>query len=262
MRIVKLLALAGMVAMCAIAQQTDDASLAKAAQNPIAKLISVPIQNNLNFGLGPYDRIQNITNIQPVIPVTIGKWNLINRTIMPVIRQPDIASPEGAVFGLGDINHTTFISPAQPGRIVWGVGPSITLRSATDDMLGSGKWSAGPSAVVLTMPGKWVIGALVNNIWSFAGDSERAAVNAFLLQYFVNYNLPKGWYLSSAPIITANWKAKNGKWTVPFGGGVGRVFRIGKQAMNAQVQAFGSSVRPENGPSWTLRLQLQFLFPK
>jgi hypothetical protein len=109
----------------------------------------------------------------------------------------------------------------------------------------------------------WVIGVLANNIWSYTGDDDQPDVNQFLLNYFINYNLPQGWYISSAPIITANWKADSGnKWTVPFGGGVGKIFRVGKQPMNAQVQAFYNMDKPDNGPDWTLRLQLQFLFPK
>jgi hypothetical protein len=117
--------------------------------------------------------------------------------------------------------------------------------------------------VALTIRGPWVIGALASNLWSYAGDDDRESVNQFLMQYFINYNLPEGWYISSAPIITANWKADSGnKWTVPFGGGIGKIFRIGKQPMNAQVQAFYNAVKPDNGPDWTLRLQLQFLFPK
>jgi hypothetical protein len=130
-------------------------------------------------------------------------------------------------------------------------------------MLGTDQWSAGPSAVALTIRGPWVVGALANNLWSYAGEDDREGVNQFLLQYFINYNLPQGWYISSAPIVTANWKADSGNtWTVPFGGGVGKIFRIGKQPMNAQVQAFYNAVKPDNGPDWTLRLQLQFLFPK
>jgi len=245
------------------AEDKGTEELAKKTQNPVSDLISLPLQNNTNFGIGPHDRTQNVLNIQPVIPINVREWNLINRTILPLIYQPDIFDSSGGTFGLGDINSTLFLSPAKPSKFIWGVGPIISFPTATDDVLGSGKWSAGPSAVGLVMPGKWVLGALVNNIWSFAGDSERRSVNQFLLQYFVNYNLPKGWYLSSAPILTANWKADSGnQWTVPFGGGVGKIFRIGKQPMNAQVQAFYNAVKPDNGPDWTLRLQFQFLFPK
>jgi len=113
------------------------------------------------------------------------------------------------------------------------------------------------------MPGQWVIGALVSNIWSFSGDDERADVNSFLMQYFVNYNLPDGWYLTSAPIITANWEAESGEqWTVPFGGGIGRVFRIGRQPINMQTQVFYNVETPTNGAKWQWRLQVQLLFPK
>ncbi len=130
-------------------------------------------------------------------------------------------------------------------------------------MLGSEKWSAGPSVVALTIQGPWVLAFCASNLWSFAGDDDRQDVNHFLFQYFINYNMADGWYLSSAPIITANWEADSGnKWIVPFGGGVGKIFKIGKQPVNAQVQGFYNVVKPDNGPDWSLRLQLQFLFPK
>jgi hypothetical protein len=246
------------------AEEKSKEALAKAAQNPVADLISLPLQNNTNFGVGPGDDVQNVLNIQPVMPVELSEnWNLITRTIAPVIYQPELVPGYGSEFGLGDINTTLFLSPAKPGKIIWGVGPVFSFPTASDRVLGTDKWSAGPSAVVLTIRGPWVVGALANNLWSYAGDDDRKDVNQFLLQYFINYNLPKGWYISSAPIITANWKADSGnKWIVPFGGGIGKIFRIGKQPVNAQVQAFYNAVKPDNGPDWTLRLQLQFLFPK
>ena len=242
----------------------DKAELAKAAQNPIANMISLPLQNNTNFGIGTDDDTQNILNIQPVIPIGLGdNWNMITRTIAPVIYQPEIIEGTGSEFGLGDINATLFFSPAEAGKVTWGVGPVFSFPTATDDVLGTDKWSAGASAVALTIQGPWVVGGLVSNLWSFAGDDERADVNQFLFQYFINYNMADGWYLSSAPIITANWEAESGdQWTVPFGGGIGKIFKIGNQSLNAQVQAFYNVEKPEYGPDWTLRLQLQFLFPK
>ena len=240
----------------------DQGDLAKAAQNPVGDLISLPFQNNMNFDVGPADRTQNVLNIQPVWPIALSKnWNFITRTIVPVISQPAPGSER--TNGLGDINFTGFFSPKQPGKIIWGVGPTLVFPTATDDVTGTDKWSAGPSVVVLTMPGQWVIGALVSNIWSFSGDDERADVNSFLMQYFVNYNLPDGWYLTSAPIITANWEAESGEqWTVPFGGGIGRVFRIGRQPINMQTQVFYNVETPTNGAKWQWRLQVQLLFPK
>ncbi len=240
----------------------DEGDLARAAQNPVGDLISLPFQNNMNFDVGPADRTQNVLNIQPVWPIGISKnWNLITRTILPVISQP--APGTDRTNGLGDLNFTGFISPKKAGKVIWGVGPALVFPTATDDVLGSEKFSIGPSVVVLTMPGQWVIGALASNVWSVAGDDDRADVNSFLAQYFINYNYPSGWYLTSAPIITANWEADSGeKWTVPFGGGIGKVFRIGKQPMNINTQVFYNVERPTNGARWQWRFQIQLLFPK
>ncbi len=237
--------------------------MAKAVQNPIASLISLPLQNNTNFNLGPQEKTQNVLNIQPVWPFSIGEnWNLITRTIMPVISQPEILPGTDRTFGLGDITFTSFFSPKDSGKLIWGVGPVLVLPTATDDVLGTDKWSAGASVVALTMPGRWVIGSLINNVWSFAGSGD-ADVNFFTWQYFINYNLPNGWYLTSAPIITANWEASSGnKWTIPFGGGVGKIFRIGKQPVNASVQAYYNVEKPDFGADWQLRCMLQFMFPK
>ena len=244
------------------AQQSEE-ELAKAVQNPIANLISLPLQNNTNFNIGPDNRTQNVLNIQPVWPFSRGDWNIITRTIAPIITQPDLASSSGSTSGLGDINMTAFLSPAKSQEVTWGVGPILSFPTATDDALGSKKWWAGPSAVFLIQPSPWVVGVLANNLWSFAGDDERGDVNAFLLQYFVNYNLRDGWYLLSAPILTANWKADDGQqWTIPFGGGLGRVFRVGKQPINAQVSGYWNAEKPDLGPDWQLRAQVQFLFPK
>ncbi|MBN8548751.1 MAG: neuromedin U [Deltaproteobacteria bacterium] len=245
----------------------SEEELARKAQNPIADLISVPFQNNTNFNVGPSDneRTQDILNIQPVIPFQISEdWNLITRTITPLIWQPTFGEGSDPTFGLGDINPTFFFSPRKPGEFIWGVGPTATFPTATDDRLGSGKWSMGPAAVGLVITGPWVVGALVNNQWSVGGESDRRSVNQFLFQYFINYNFKGGWYLTSAPILTSNWNAPEGdkKWTVPFGGGVGKIFHIGRLPVNAQVQSFYNVQNPDYGSDWSLRTQLQFLFPK
>jgi hypothetical protein len=258
-------------------QQEESAEeLAKKTQNPVADLISVPFQNNYNFAAGPkHNHMIYLLNIQPVIPINITEnWNVISRIIMPVINLPSLAPGAGSAAGLGDINPTFFLSPAKSGKLIWGVGPTFTLPTATDSLLGNGKWSLGPAAVALTMQGHWVVGALMNNQWSVGGWGD-GHVNQMLIQPFVNYNLPNGWYLSSAPILTANWAAtKAGDvWTVPLGGGIGKLFRLGeilplkghpiaKLPINTQVQAFGNAARPEGGAKWQLRFQIQFLFPK
>ena len=246
----------------AVEDQTGD--LQKATQNPISSLISVPLQNNTNFGIGPLDRTQNVLNIQPVIPVQVGeKWNLITRIIVPVTYQPDVTQRNLGVTGLGDINPTFFLSPAKPGKLIWGIGPSFILPTATNRVLGQGKWSAGPSVVALVQPGHWTIGALVNNVWNIAGRSDKPAVNQMLLQYFINYNLKKGWFIVLAPIITANWKASRGNvWTVPFGGGIGRIMKFGPQPVNLSVQFYVNATHPAGTSPWSMRTQLAFLFPK
>ena len=258
------LLLSSMILLSQPVSAEEKADLAKAAQNPVADMISLPFQNNTNFGIGPDDDVQNVLNIQPVIPINLNtNWNLITRTIAPLIYQPQTVPEISSEFGLGDINETVFLSPAKPGEVIWGIGPIVSMPTATSDVLGTGKWSAGASVVALTMPGRWVIGGLVSNLWSFAGDSDRADVNQFLFQYFINYNMPEGWYLTSSPTITANWEAESGEqWTVPLGGGLGKIFKIGNQPMNAQMQAFYNVETPNEGPDWSLRFQLQFLFPK
>ena len=247
------------------AAATNTDALRKAAQNPVASLISVPVQNNDNFGIGPDDRTQNVLNIQPVIPVSIGKnWTLISRIITPIIYQPTVSQPinQGA-SGFGDLNPTFFLSPAKPGKLIWGAGPSVVLPTATNPLLGQGKWSVGPSFVALAQPGKWTIGGLVNNVWSFAGQSRRPDVNQMTFQYFINYNLKKGYYITWQPTLTANWEANNGgRWVVPFGGGLGRIMKLGFQPVNLTAQFYGNAVHPPGASPWGLRLQIAFLFPK
>ncbi len=243
----------------------DAADLAKAAQNPVASMISLPFQNNTNFDFGPLGKTQNVLNIQPVYPLVLNDdWNLITRTILPVISQPAFASNQDREFGLGDLNATAFFSPRASGKWTWGVGPTVSLPTATDDRLGSDSVGLGASAVVLTMPGNWVVGSLVSNVW-IAGSGGRPDVSLFTWQPFLNYNIPDsgGWYLTSSPIVTANWESSSGdRWTVPLGGGVGRIFRIGNQPVNAAVQAYYNVERPDIGARWQLRAQLQLLFPK
>jgi hypothetical protein len=243
--------------------------LRKAAQNPVASLISVPIQNNNNGGIDPGNRTQDVLNIQPVIPVKVNdNWNLIIRWITPIIYQPLPAPtplPQIGVSGLGDMQPTFLLSPRKPHKLIWGLGPIIQLPTATSQYLGQGKLGLGPNIVALAMPGHFVLGVLVNNIWSVAGSGSRPDINQMLLQYFINYNMKKGWFLTTQPIITANWNtpAPNGSvWTVPFGGGVGRIMKVGFQPVNINVQAYGNAVHVPGASPWTVRAQIALLFPK
>ena len=247
--------------------------LRKEAQNPIASLISVPVQPTWNFNTGLADRTQNVTLIQPVIPVSVSKdWNLITRWITPIVFQPvPVAQPPGAplqttgVSGLGDMNPSFFLSPKR-SRIIWGVGPTFVLPTATNTKyLGQGKLSMGPTFVALVQPPHFTIGFLANNYWSVAGHSniDKPAVNQFLLQWFVNYNMKKGFYLVTAPIVTANWRAPNGgQWVTPFGGGVGRIMKLGFQPVNISAQFYGNVVHPAGASPWAMKLSIAFLFPQ
>jgi hypothetical protein len=194
------------------------------------------------------------------------RWLLITRTILPVVSQPAFLPGQDREFGLGDTRFSAFLSPRDRslwlGKWLWGAGLATLVPTSTDDRLGAGEWGAGPSVVVLTMRGRWVMGSLFSNVWSFTGDNS---VNLFTWQPFVNYNFNHGWYLSSSPLITANWKADNSDdtWTVPIGGGFGRVFLLGRQPINASLQAFYNVVKPDIvGPDWTIRFTVQFLFPR
>lgn len=246
------------------AQPASEEDLAKETQNPVSDLISVPFESNFNFGVGPNDDLQYILYVQPVVPFRLSEdWNLITRTIIPLIDQPELGPGVGDVFGLGDIQLSQFLSPAKSGALIWGIGPIFQFPTATDDALGSDKWSAGPTAAALTIRGPWVAGALVNHLWSFAGDDDRADVNQTLIQPIVNYNLPGGWFLSSVPYITANWeKDGDDRWTVPIGIGVGKVHRFGTQPVSLQLTPYYNVVRPDDAAEWTLQFRINLLFPK
>jgi len=240
--------------------------LAKLAQNPIANLISVPFQNNTNFNFGPEEKNQNILNIQPVVPLTLSEdWNVITRTILPLISQPELTPMDDSTFGLGDTQFSAFLSPANASGWIWGVGAVVQAPTHTDSALGNNNWGAGPTAVALHLEAgsPWVYGALVNNIWSL-DNSDQPSYNNGLIQPFLNYNFKGGSYLTSAPIITANWDAHdNGDtWTVPVGGGVGKIFHFGRLPVNTQISAYYNVEKPKYGADWQMRVQVQLMFPK
>jgi len=261
----------------AVAESAPEAKggddLREKAQNPVSSMYSLPLKLTADFGAD--DGSAYFFNINPVVPLTFGNWNFINRAIIPAIVSVDgkitgtPGIPEGKESnnrktGLGDINYSLWLSPADATKFIWGIGPSINLPTATKDQLGSGKWSAGPTGVVLIQPGWGTYGALVRQLWSFAGDSDRPDVNQTLIEPFLNYNLPQGWYLIADPIITANWSAKKSsdRWTIPIGGGVGKLFKIGNQPINSRIEAYYFIEKPNNAPDWQTVFMFQFLFPK
>ncbi len=253
-------------------QKALQLAIIKTSQNPVGNITVVPFQNNFNYGVGPYTRLQYNLNIQPVFPIMLStSWNLISRTIIPIVNQPSSAPPAvcatpllgcPSTIGLGDVQQQFFFAPkTKPGQIIWGVGPIFQIPTAAPNMLGSGKWSAGPDAVVLIMPGKWVIGALGTQLWSFAGMPNRPNVTSSLVQPFVNYNLKDGWAISTAPIMTVNSTLPGTKWTVPVGGGIARTFKFNDQLMSVGLLYYTNVVRAAGSPQTTLRVSWSLLWP-
>jgi len=188
---------------------------------------------------------------------------LFNSTVVPVVNQPELVPGSGDQFGLGDISSTFFLMPRSSRFAIFGIGPTVSFPTATDETLGTEKWRVGPSVAVISMPGRWVFGTVVTNLWSVGGDSNREDINSMAIQSFLFYNFPSGWYVVSTPIFRAVWTAdSDDRWIVPLGGGVGKIFQVGKQTMNASAQAFYNVEKPEAAADWSLRLQFQFLFPK
>ena len=244
----------------------DSQSLAREAKNPFADLINLQFFYDANLRVAPANETQQVLIIQPLIPVNLNAdWTLITRTILPLIDQPGPAPGEGWIRGPGDTQFTAFLSPARAGSLVWGVGPVFQIPSATNDALGQGKWGAGPAAGVQWTGTQWTFGALILNIWSFAGDASRPAVNQMQLQPTVNYTFRDNpnRYLSFSPTITANWEASGDeRWTVPISLGMGQLFKFGHQSVNLQATTYYNVVTPPGSAHWTLEVLAQFLFPQ
>jgi hypothetical protein len=244
------------------AQELKKEDLEKAIQNPIANLVSLPFQNNLDYGIGDYSRVRNTLNVMPVLPFALGKKvNLITRTIIPLITQP--LGESDSKTGLGDITLSMFFSPAKSGKLIWGIGPVFGFPTATNDVLGSKKWSAGPALILLTQPKGWTLGLLAQNTFSFAGEETAGDVNFLFSQVFIVKSLPNKWYVNSSPIITANWKADAGQqWTVPLGLGAGKLVMLGKLPLNCQAGYYYNVAKPDGAAKGQVRAQVVFIMPK
>lgn len=245
-------------------EDADDDRIVKDAGNPVTSVINLPVQDNVRFGLGEYDRTMHVIKIQPVrLSFQAGRlYKIRSRTIIPLIYAPDITKPTGGVFGLGDIVIAGFFSPNRLGRYIWGAGPAISFPTATDRMLGSGKWSAGVSLVLASQRKRWLAGLMAFNLWSFAGDADRPEVNKIQIDAFFRYHLGRRWMLVSSPTIVADWNATEGEqWFVPVGGGLGRIWIVGGNGLSFEIQAFYSFIHPETlpFPDWSMRFQVQFI---
>ena len=245
------------------AQEATD--LAKQVANPVSSLISVPFQYNYNDGFGTQDGSQSYVNIQPVIPFGISaNWNLIVRTILPVIDQSDVVPGTGSQFGLGDTTQSLFLSPKKPGPggLIWGIGPAFLWPTATDEELGSGKWGAGPTGVALVQNGPWTYGVLANHIWSFAnaGDDDRPDVSQTFVQPFAAYTTASAWTYTLNSESTYNWKTHD--WSIPINALVTKTTKVGKLPVQLGLGARYWVELPETGPDgWGARAVVTFLFP-
>lgn len=239
-----------------VAQEEGQSDLANKIQNPVADLISVPFQNNTDFG----DNNTNTLNIQPVLPFGINdNWNLITRTIIPVMNIPD--GNNGRDNGVGNITVSTLLTPKKSDSFIWAVGPSFMFPTISENM-GYEKLGLAPSVALIKQTKGLTIGTIVQNYFGVAGPSDAADLNFFYSQIFVVKNLSKGWYVNTAPIITANWEAdSHSRWTIPLGAGAGKLFALGKLPINAQAGLYKYLEHPTNA-DWQLRFQLVLLFPK
>jgi hypothetical protein len=245
----------------------------KASQNPVGNIAIIPFQNNFNYGAGPYSRLQYNLNLQPVVPIELStKWNLIARTIIPVLDNPSSAPPAlcasalgcGTTFGIGDLNPQFYFAPkTRPGGIIWGAGPQFQFPTAAPGALGAGKYSVGPTAVGLLMPGPWVLGVLVNGLWSVGGDPTRTSVGTMVIQPFINYNLKGGYAITTAPLMSDAWTStsQNGKWLVPLGGGMSKTFKLGPDPMQLGLYYYANVARPTYAPSGQIKFTWSLLFP-
>jgi len=251
----------------------------RAAQNPLIPALSVPLDYTLHGGANNGDL--SIGSIQPIFPVALGDWNMINQLSLNFIGTPGVVNgiaelpepyPGSGAVGLGDTNFTSLFTPKSSGIFYWGIGPTFvfptdTLFSSTEDRrsreLGSGKFSIGPATMLVYQPGPWTLGFKSKQIWSVLGSDSRDNVSQLILEPFADYNLGKGWYLTSDMDMIANWNSKSdNRWTVPLGGGVGKLFDLDNFAINTKLQGYYNVVRPDLAPDWSMNFTLQFMLPK
>lgn len=241
----------------------DAADLAKKLANPMANLISVPIQANLDTGIGPEDADRTTVNVQPVVPFSIGEeWNVITRTIVPIVDAESPVPGGSDESGLGDVLESLFFSPKAPTSSgwIWGAGPALLFPTASEDELGTGKAAAGPTFVVLKQDSGWTYGALAYHLWSYAGEDDRAGVNATFLQPFLAYTTKTHTTLTLNTESTYDWNGD--EWTVPVNVMASQVLKIGGLPISLAVGYREYLEAPDGGPEWGLRFVLTFLFPK
>jgi len=248
-----------LVMACAFATRAEDGTpetLAQQKLNPLAYAINLPATLSFSFAHG--QAVQPSLEFQPLIPLKLnGDWRLVTRSNVSIIHEP---APE-EITGLSDTDVSLFLTPARTGPWVWGVGPIFEFPTASNTSLGSGKWSAGPTAALVYAGGPWVNGILVSQLWSFAGPRDREDVSVMEIEAQLSYTFSNGWYVLTNPTISCDWKAPSGQgWTVPVGAAVGKTFSIGSQGMSLQLGAYYNAKRPAGTPTWVLQTQFSLIY--
>ena len=268
------------VAMLLLAYQTkaqsEQDAIAQKMQNPLANITALPIQNNFLSGASQNDKLGYGLSFQPLLSSSFKKFNIVHRAVFGLGYTPGITGglanlPQGApdegeidgTWGTTDFNYSFYYSPKNVDKVAWGVGPSVNLPTASDNRLGSGKWSAGLSGVLVLQTGKWTFDWIIRQTWSFAGDENRRDVNQMVLQPLIAYSLGNGWVASTMPTINANWDFEDGqKWTVPLGAGFTKVVFVGKTPMALSAQYYSYAVRPDLAPKSEFRIGTAIIFSK
>jgi len=248
---------------------TSQQELAKKSQSPISNLTIISFQNDLLFGVGLEEELLYSIRAGFIFPVSLGeKVDLINRWFLPFVFQEASFPGDTNSVGLSDLNLQALLTPKEPrwflwGEFKWGLGTSVFLPTNTDDQLGSDKISIGPLLAFVRKPRALVYGFLIQNVWSIAGDENEPDINEMILQYFFNYNFRNGWYLTSTNFITANWEENNdNRWTVPIGGGFGKIIRTKHRHLDLRAQTYWLAEKPQFGPDWGIQFTVKLLFTK
>jgi hypothetical protein len=232
--------------------------------NPLPRAINLQLENDLQFGVGPNEDPKYTLKLKNVFPMALGGgWHLFHRPIVQIIDQPVPRAGQEGAFGLGDLEYQLYVSPPSSPTLIWGVGPDLWFPTATATALGTGKANAGVAAAMRLSAAPWAGGFIFTQYWSYTGDPDRSSVSQMSIQPHLVFHLPEGWYLTSSPILTANWKASSGQvWTIPLGGGAGKDIDFGDQSLHLQLQGFYNVASPDLAGRWQLRFVLQWAFPR
>jgi hypothetical protein len=258
-----------LLALClaapAAAEEAADEALFQASQNPASNIVAIPVRNETSFGIGHKRRTGNTTAVEPFFPTAISDaFILAHRIRLALVWQPEVNARIGGSFGMGDLGYELYLAQANPGPVTWGAGAAVLLPTGTDDRISEHKWTSGPAAAVSGTVGRLVLGIAGRQLWTWASTGSYPVVNRLTLEPQASLALRGGWFLVTAPVITADWKRAGADvWTVPLGGGVAKLVSPGGQKILLSLQGYGTAVHPRtNYPEWTLRAGASFLFPR